>query len=160
MWRRDHEDFWPLALRAGVYTLTRRRAAEKWMLNAIGRASYVDRALFEAETITLRDCFATARPRTWWGPKQTKRNLDHVHLLPKLMAPTLILASRHDAQQPLAIAQEIAALVPESELVIFEKSGHFPFWEEPEAFWSELERRLRQSPRTNHVTERVAQPVS
>jgi pimeloyl-ACP methyl ester carboxylesterase len=45
----------------------------------------------------------------------------------------LLLAGRHDCQTPLACTEELQALLG-CELEVFEKSGHYPFVEEPESF--------------------------
>jgi proline iminopeptidase len=46
--------------------------------------------------------------------------------------------ARHDPQMPPACSEELARGIPEVQLVVFEKSGHYPFMEEPEAFWAEI----------------------
>ena len=52
-----------------------------------------------------------------------------------LRMPVLILGGRHDWITPPAEgAERLHALIPESDLVIFEQSGHFPFIEEHDAF--------------------------
>jgi proline iminopeptidase len=62
--------------------------------------------------------------------------------LTKLRIPTLILHGRHDPM-PLEWAEELAALLPESRLVVLEKSGHVPHVEEPEETFEEIRRFLR-----------------
>lgn len=54
--------------------------------------------------------------------------------LPAIEVPTLVTVGRHDWITPVAASETIADLVPNSELVIFEKSGHAPQLEEPEKF--------------------------
>jgi len=54
--------------------------------------------------------------------------------LPKVRVPTLVVAGRHDWITPVSQAEEIVRLMPEAELVIYERSGHMPFIEEQEAF--------------------------
>lgn len=48
--------------------------------------------------------------------------------------PTLVVGARHDWVTPFTQAQLIHQLIPNSELVIFENSGHMPFIEEQEDF--------------------------
>lgn len=48
--------------------------------------------------------------------------------------PSYIYAGRFDAQCPVQFGIEIANLLPNSQLTVFEKSNHFPFLEEEEAF--------------------------
>ncbi len=47
---------------------------------------------------------------------------------------TLILCGRHDVQCPVLFSIEMHEGIPESELVIFENSNHYPFLEEKKAF--------------------------
>jgi len=54
--------------------------------------------------------------------------------LGRIRCPTLVLAGRQDWISPVELAEEIHRLIPGSELVIFERSGHMPQVEEPEAF--------------------------
>lgn len=58
--------------------------------------------------------------------------------LATIKVPTLVMVGRHDPICPLEEAQEIAGLVPKSELVVFEKSGHNPAMDEPEVFREEV----------------------
>ena len=57
-----------------------------------------------------------------------REELKHVQL------PSFIYAGRHDAQCPVQFGIEIAELLPNAKLTIFEESNHFPFLEEEEAF--------------------------
>jgi pimeloyl-ACP methyl ester carboxylesterase len=50
--------------------------------------------------------------------------------------PALILCRRHDPQFPPTCSEELARRIKDAELVFFERSGDFPFIEEPEAFCS------------------------
>jgi proline iminopeptidase len=63
------------------------------------------------------------------------RNLPEYDLKPKLPSlalPTLITVGRTDWITPVSCSQKIAELIPGSELVVFEKSGHSPQIEEAE----------------------------
>ena len=64
-------------------------------------------------------------------------NLPSFDLRPRLheiRVPTLIVVGRHDWITPVAASEEIAVGIPNSELVIFENSGHSPQLEENERF--------------------------
>ncbi|GAA1606604.1 alpha/beta hydrolase [Kribbella hippodromi] len=61
--------------------------------------------------------------------------------LPGVTAPTLITVGRTDWITPVACSEQIASLIPDSRLVVFEKSGHSPQIEEAEA-WTEAVRRF------------------
>ncbi len=53
--------------------------------------------------------------------------------LPRITAPTLVLAGRHDWICPPEFSEEIARLIPHAELRIFERSSHSIRSDEPEA---------------------------
>ncbi|MDF2443837.1 MAG: hypothetical protein JWR01_2040 [Subtercola sp.] len=55
-------------------------------------------------------------------------------LLPSVTVPMLITVGRHDWITPVSCSESIARLVPHSELVVFEKSGHSPQIEEVDAW--------------------------
>ena len=55
-------------------------------------------------------------------------------LLPGLTMPTLVLTGRFDINVAPSTAWKIHKAIPNSRFVVFEKSGHMPFFEEPEAF--------------------------
>jgi len=52
----------------------------------------------------------------------------------KLRCPTLLIVGRHDPQTPVRVSRVLNARIPDSQLVISERSGHSPFVEEPERF--------------------------
>ncbi|SDP26262.1 proline iminopeptidase [Nakamurella panacisegetis] len=59
-------------------------------------------------------------------------NYDIKHLLPSISCPTLITVGRTDWITPVSCSETIHALIPGSELVIFEESGHSPQVEQAE----------------------------
>lgn len=63
-----------------------------------------------------------------------QKSYDIKDKLPQITAPTLITVGRSDWITPVACSETIANLIPNSELVIFEKSGHSPPADEPEKF--------------------------
>ncbi|KAI8241010.1 Proline iminopeptidase [Colletotrichum sp. SAR 10_99] len=54
--------------------------------------------------------------------------------LKDITAPTLVATGRLDVVVPVGYGEEISQRIPQSELVIFEKSGHSPPSDEPELF--------------------------
>ncbi len=65
------------------------------------------------------------------------RALDRYDLRPKLSrisAPTLIVVGRHDWITPPPFAEELALAIRDARLEVFERSGHYPFVEEPRRF--------------------------
>lgn len=62
---------------------------------------------------------------------------DRYDLRPKLSrisAPTLVVVGRHDWITPPPFAEELALAIPDARLEVFERSGHYPFVEEPRRF--------------------------
>jgi proline iminopeptidase len=66
-------------------------------------------------------------------------NYDLKPALPGISCPTLITVGRTDWITPVECSQTIAELIPDSRLVVFEKSGHSPQIEEAEA-WTKVVR--------------------
>lgn len=65
---------------------------------------------------------------------------DWRELLPRIPVPVLLCYGADSALYPTKIGNYLNEHVPNSELVVFEESGHSPFWEEPEKFNRELAR--------------------
>lgn len=66
-------------------------------------------------------------------------NYDLKPVLPSVEVPTLITVGRTDWITPVSCSEKIHELLPNSELAIFEKSGHSPQIEEAEA-WTDTVR--------------------
>jgi proline iminopeptidase len=64
--------------------------------------------------------------------------LDFRPQLPTLTVPVLVLAGRRDHVAPPRFGAEIVAAVPGARWHVFERSGHFPFIEEQDAFLSAI----------------------
>jgi proline iminopeptidase len=64
------------------------------------------------------------------GFLRTYNILDQLH---NITAPTLVIGARHDWICPPEFSEEIAAAIPNSDLRIFENSGHLIRADEPEA---------------------------
>lgn len=58
--------------------------------------------------------------------------------LKKFRFPTLVISGRFDMNVAPAIAYAIHQAIPGSQFEIFEKSGHLPFFEQPEEFLARL----------------------
>jgi proline iminopeptidase len=56
--------------------------------------------------------------------------------LADVRAPALVVAGRYDALRPPQQSERLARRMPGAELVVLEESGHFPWLEEPEAFFT------------------------
>jgi len=60
--------------------------------------------------------------------------------LPRTPVPVLLCYGAGSALYPTKLRDYLAERVPNSSLVVFEESGHAPFWEEPEKFNQEVAR--------------------
>ena len=65
---------------------------------------------------------------------QNLPNYDLREHLPEVKVPTLIVVGRHDWITPVEASEELAGLLPNAELVVFEDSGHSPQLEENDRF--------------------------
>ena len=54
--------------------------------------------------------------------------------LRELQCPTLLLWTNHNPGQPVELARQAAADIPDARVVVLDNSSHWPQWEEPEAF--------------------------
>jgi proline iminopeptidase len=52
----------------------------------------------------------------------------------KFKFPTLVITGRYDINVAPSVAYKMHKAIPASKFVVFERSGHLPFFEEPEAF--------------------------
>jgi len=66
-----------------------------------------------------------------WGDLQ---RFDLNPELAKFRMPVLVATGRYDINVAPSVAWKIHKAIPGSRFVIFEKSGHIPYYEEPEAF--------------------------
>ncbi len=67
-------------------------------------------------------------------------------LLNRIQVPTLIAVGRHDWICPVEESLELSKSIPHAELHIFERSGHSPQTEEPDAFITVVRRFLESLP--------------
>lgn len=65
---------------------------------------------------------------------RNQANFDITETLREVQTPTLITVGRHDWITPLEASEELAEVLPNSELVVFENSGHSPQLEEAERY--------------------------
>jgi non-heme chloroperoxidase len=54
--------------------------------------------------------------------------------------PVLLCYGARSTLYPTKIGEHLDERIPKSELLVFEESGHSPFWEEPEKFDREVAR--------------------
>ncbi len=65
-------------------------------------------------------------------------------VLPQIRCPTLVACGREDAWSPLARHEAMAALIPQSRLVVFEHCGHMSTMEQPAQVTAALRNWLRE----------------
>jgi proline iminopeptidase len=59
--------------------------------------------------------------------------------LPKYHFPTMVMTGRYDINVAPVVAYKIHKAIAGSEFVVFDRSGHLPFYEEPEKFVKTVE---------------------
>ena len=65
-------------------------------------------------------------------------NMDYTPALPDVDVPALVTVGRHDWITPVEASEEIAELLPDSRLVIFEESGHSPNLDQQDKYLKEV----------------------
>jgi len=133
LWNRGHPRFSAVASLGLVQMAVPTRAPEQLLRNLIERQSFVDRTLARPSRVRLADWYRPRTGRPDWHRIAVR--LDYRHRLSEITAPALILCGRNDPQFALPCSQALATGIPASRLRIFERSGHYPFLEEPAAFW-------------------------
>ncbi|MEA2600154.1 MAG: proline iminopeptidase [Acidobacteriota bacterium] len=109
---------------------------------ADGMREYFSMLFYSPEN---RDAFLAAAGDFHYSEKVNKAlNADLARFdlgpeLPKYRFPTLVVTGRHDANVAPATAYRIHQAIPGSRFVVFEKSGHLPFFEEPARFVQVIE---------------------
>jgi proline iminopeptidase len=93
---------------------------------------FVDKRLAPEIVIHDEDYSTPAPVRSKWT--QVALRLDYKKRLGEILAPTLVMVGRHDLQTPVGCSQELIDGISGARLVVFERSGHFPFIEEREGF--------------------------
>jgi pimeloyl-ACP methyl ester carboxylesterase len=124
---------WRLAALAAPLAVGRADLARlKRLQRLYTQASFVDPALAPAVRIEPGD---RRRPPPRRAPWQASiRRVDLRPRLGEISAPALICVGRHDPQTPWPDNAAIAAALPAGRLEVFERSGHYPFVEEPDRF--------------------------
>ncbi|MBS3681012.1 alpha/beta fold hydrolase [Ornithinibacillus massiliensis] len=106
----------------------RRKMGYEWAL-----MSYHSEAKLQ-ESMKKPNSGKTVGPRLDYFRKVEYPTYDIREELKSITIPSYIYAGRYDAQCPLRFGVEIAELIPNASLTIFEESNHNPFSEEEEKF--------------------------
>jgi pimeloyl-ACP methyl ester carboxylesterase len=104
------------------------------MLHLLTYASYADKSRVPRVAIEKGDRHCPAPVRDIWPRTIFAQRLDYRARLSEIRVPALIGVGRHDPQAPVGCSEELAQGIPGARLVIFERSGHYPFAEERDRF--------------------------
>jgi proline iminopeptidase len=89
------------------------------------------------------------------------KRVDLTDILEKFTFPTLVMWGRCDINVAVLTGWNISQAIPNSRMVIYEKSGHFPFHEEGAGFLDDLSHFLSDVPVSAHgPQERVEHAVA
>ena len=103
--------------------------ADRWLPPMVHADRMEDRALLAP----LKEMVLRATPEQ--HQRQIRALLNRPNLVPRLAditCPTLVMVGRQDRWSPLAQHEEMAARIPNAELVVIENSGHMTLLEQPE----------------------------
>jgi 3-oxoadipate enol-lactonase len=89
--------------------------------------------------------FLATNPQGYIGCCDAIRNLDYTSALPRIAAPTLVIAGGKDAGTPVAMSETIARAIPGAKLEVIPAAAHLSAVEDPAAF-SALVRPFLESP--------------
>ena len=81
--------------------------------------------------------------RTIWSKNMYTR-LSYASRLREVRAPTLIIAGKYDPEAPIQCSEKLFQEIPYASLVLFIKSGHYPFIEEASLFTQTVDAFLNQ----------------
>jgi len=103
--------------------------------------AYLHEAPVESLTALMAETvFSAVAMRRGYEELASWSAVDRLH---SVDIPTLVIAGRHDALTSWPQADRIAAHIPHAEVVVFERSGHFPWIDEPDEFFDTITRWLR-----------------
>ena len=108
--------------------------------------SYYERPEAAAQLASMREAFARTLPKAFCAGTEMIERSDLAPYVPCVTAPTLLLAGDEDNMTPLEPAtsgfgmSRIAPLLPDCELRVLAKCGHYLVIEQPEAAAEAIER--------------------
>lgn len=107
---------------------TRRKLGYEWVLMSYHSEEKLQEALKKPNS------GKTVGPRLDYFRKVEYPTYDIREEIKHITIPSYIYAGKYDSQCPMKFGVEIAELIPEASLTIFEESNHNPFSEEEEKF--------------------------
>jgi proline iminopeptidase len=134
-----------LFLFADIFPETTERRAGYAFADAMGDKAASDASIHEYLTMLFyspekRDAFvAKMQPGAYTQLVLQTVTADLAHFdlnpeLPKFKFPVMVMTGRYDINVAPLVAYKIHKSIPNSRFVVFEQSGHIPFYEEPDAF--------------------------
>ncbi len=81
----------------------------------------------------MRDMFVATNVEGYVGCGEAIRDMDHRALLPKISAPTLVIAGKHDPATPLEGNELIRAHIPGAKIAVLE-AAHIANMEQPRVY--------------------------
>lgn len=78
------------------------------------------------------------------------KNSDLTGNLKRFTFPTLVMWGRYDINSAVVTGWKISQAVPGAKMVVYEKSGHFPFYEEESSFLHDLNQFLSDTSGSTH----------
>jgi 3-oxoadipate enol-lactonase len=81
----------------------------------------------------IREMFAATPLEGYIACGEAVRDMDHRELLPKIKAPTLVIAGKQDPATPLEANQYIASRIPGAKLIVLD-AAHLSNVEQPQAY--------------------------
>ena len=128
-----HPDLWRMLIWGSLLARGRGSLATHKKLDLLqDRANFVDQSFVSPIVIEPGDWHRPPPPRDRWWLAIRKARL--VPRASDLRCPALLIVGRHDPQTPVRVSRALHTRIGGSRLVIFERSGHSPFIEEPERF--------------------------
>jgi proline iminopeptidase len=152
LWHRGHPGFPRLVVLGVLHVMLRRLGSERALNNFIQGQSFYDRHLARPAPVTLADWMRPAAGRTDWH--RIAKRVDYTPRLAEIDVPVIVLCGRHDPQFPPSCSGELATGIGQAKLELFSRSGHYPFIEEPEAFWAVVDEFLDIDGSSPYVRDR------
>src|SRR5512140_3376563 len=133
-WKRTERAYWQ-CMAWGIWMMFGRGdlALHKRLSDLMLYPCFFDKSFFTPAARSAGDASKGTPIRYIWL-RNLGRKIDYSSRLAEVRVPTLICTGRHDPETPLACGEELARGIPGSRFIVFEKSGHMPFIEEPELF--------------------------
>lgn len=131
--RRTDLDFWRFIFWGWQLSSTwGSLALHKKFLRLLWKHSFADKRLMPVVEIAPEDNHLPAPVRDKWP--MVVRHLDYSQQVKEIQVPTLVCVGRFDPQAPVSCSEELVQSIPVAHLVVFERSGHYPFIEERQHF--------------------------